>query len=141
MVSRQLALIVRLPLDQQGLQGALIEALERRIMGAHQLGWLLADLMVKLGLLGTVVGFIAMLGALTTLGSFDVAAIQGLLLDMSTGMRIALFTTLSGLGAGVLLGIQYHVVERGAEQLLARIAEVSAQVVALTSRQAHRGAC
>ena len=72
-----------------------------------------------------------MLGALTALGSFDVAAVQGLLLDMSTGMRIALFTTLSGLSAGVLLGVQYHVVERSAEQLLATAAELSVDVVSL----------
>lgn len=130
-VVQHLALLVRLPPAQQGLQAALTEALERRVMGAHQLGWLLADLMVKLGLLGTVIGFIAMLGALTALGSFDVAAVQGLLLEMSTGMRIALFTTLSGLSAGVLLGVQYHVVERSAEQLLATAAELSVDVVSL----------
>lgn len=133
--TQHLTLLVRLPPQQQGLHGALADALERRIMGAHQVGWLVADLMVKLGLLGTVIGFIAMLGALTTMGSFDVAAVQGLLLDMSTGMRIALFTTLSGLSAGVLLGIQYHVVERGAEQLLAHVSELSAEITVL--RGAH----
>jgi biopolymer transport protein ExbB/TolQ len=129
MVVQHLARLLRLPPAQQGLQAALVEALERRVMGAHQVGWLLADLMVKLGLLGTVIGFIAMLGALTALGSFDVAAVQGLLLEMSTGMRIALFTTLSGLSAGVLLGLQYHVVERSAEQLLATAADLSAEIV------------
>jgi hypothetical protein len=36
----------------------LLGALERRIKGRDSIGWLIADLMFKLGLLGTVIGFI-----------------------------------------------------------------------------------
>ena len=35
----------------------------------------------------------------------------------SAGMRIALFTTLAGITAGLLLGIQYRIAERGADAL------------------------
>lgn len=81
--------------------------------------------MFKLGLLGTVIGFILMLGAVTDISDFDVGTMQGMLRDMSGGMRVALFTTLSGLIGGILLGMQYHLVDRGADELLATITEVS----------------
>ena len=106
-------------------QGVLLGALEKRIKGRHGIGWLIADLMFKLGLLGTVVGFILMLGAVTDISDFDVGTMQEMLRNMSGGMRVALFTTLCGLIGGMLLGMQYHLVERGADELLATIGEVS----------------
>lgn len=106
-------------------QSVLLAALERRIKGRHSIGWLIADLMFKLGLLGTVVGFILMLGAVTDITDFDVGTMQEMLRNMSGGMRVALFTTLCGLLGGMLLGMQYHLVERGADELLATIGEVS----------------
>ena len=111
--------------ETTGEQSVLLGALERRIKGRHSIGWLIADLMFKLGLLGTVIGFILMLGAVTDISDFDVGTMQVMLRDMSGGMRVALFTTLSGLIGGILLGMQYHLVDRGADELLATITEVS----------------
>ena len=111
--------------ETTGEQSMLLSALERRIKGRHSIGWLIADLMFKLGLLGTVIGFILMLGAVTDISDFDVGTMQVMLRDMSGGMRVALFTTLSGLIGGILLGMQYHLVDRGADELLATITEVS----------------
>jgi len=106
-------------------QGLLLATLEKRVKGAHEIGWLVADLMLKLGLLGTVVGFIFMLGSVTTIEAVDLQSMQNMLTGMSSGMRVALFTTLCGLVGGVLLAMQYHLVERGADELLASIAEIS----------------
>lgn len=100
----------------------LYDALEREVLGRHELGWLLADAMVRLGLLGTVVGFIIMLGSVEATPDIDIAALREVMTGMSGGMRTALLTTLCGLVAGLLLGIQYHVVERGADALLAAVA-------------------
>lgn len=80
-------------------------------------GWFLADLMFKVGLIGTVIGFIVMLGAITDLRSMDFQQAQRMLGDMSAGMRLALYTTLSGLGCGALTGIQFHLLERSADAL------------------------
>ncbi len=106
-------------------QGQLLEALSKRIKSPQQLGWLIADLMIKLGLLGTVIGFILMLQSVPTVEDLDISTIQTMLSRMSDGMRVALFTTLCGLIGGVLAGIQYHIADRGADELLAGITEVS----------------
>jgi len=82
-------------------------------------------MMLKLGLLGTVIGFIFMLGSVTAVDSVDVKTLQTLLTSMSDGMRIALYTTLAGLSAGMLLGFQYQLLDRTADRLLALIIEIS----------------
>ncbi|MGB0712818.1 MAG: MotA/TolQ/ExbB proton channel family protein [Gammaproteobacteria bacterium] len=99
-----------------------VAALERHIKGGHEWGWFVADAMFKLGLLGTVVGFILMLGSVTEIGDLDVAAIQELLVRMSEGMRVALYTTLTGLLGGMLLALQMQLLDRGAEQLVSGLA-------------------
>ncbi len=106
-------------------QSHLLGVLEKRIRAGHDMGWFVTDLMLKLGLLGTVIGFILMLGAVSSVEDFDIAIMQNLLTTMSEGMRVALFTTLSGLLAGVLLGFQYHLLDRGANELLVLITELS----------------
>lgn len=83
-------------------------------------GWFIADLMFKLGLLGTVIGFIIMLGAITDLRSMDLNQAQQMLGDMSAGMRLALYTTLTGLACGALVGVQFHLLERSGETLARR---------------------
>lgn len=99
----------------------LIQMLDNQIKAPVRLGWLLSDLLIKLGLLGTVIGFILMLGAISGGGSVDISNIDILLTDMGSGMRVALFTTLTGLACGTLLGFQYFIVERAADVLLAQI--------------------
>jgi hypothetical protein len=83
-------------------------------------GWFIADLMFKLGLIGTVIGFIMMLGAITDLRSMDIHQAQSMLGEMSAGMRLALYTTLTGLGCGALTGLQFHLLERSVQALAQR---------------------
>ena len=97
-------------------------ALEREVSGPQENGWLVADMMVRLGLLGTVVGFIVMLASMNGAQDFDLATLRNMMTEMSAGMRIALFTTLAGITSGLLLGIQYRIAERGADALLSAIA-------------------
>ncbi len=106
-------------------QTHLLEALTTRVKGAQEVGWLAADLMIKLGLLGTVVGFILMLGSVVSVEAIDITTMQAVLFRMSSGMRVALFTTVSGLIAGMLLYVQYHVVDRSADELISNITEVA----------------
>jgi flagellar motor component MotA len=107
------------------IQTHLLSALDKRIRGGQKYGWMFADLMIKLGLMGTVIGFVLMLGSVASLQHYDVTTMQDLLHNMSGGMRVALFTTLSGLIAGLILGIQYQFLDRHADDLLAEIEELS----------------
>jgi NADH:ubiquinone oxidoreductase subunit 5 (subunit L)/multisubunit Na+/H+ antiporter MnhA subunit len=86
----------------------------------HEFGWFVTSLLVKLGLLGTVVGFVLMLQPLSTLESFDIENIQALLTNMTSGMAVALNTTLVGLIASMLLSFQYLLLDRAADELIAR---------------------
>lgn len=106
-------------------QELLLDRLENTINRGHEFGWFIADLMIRLGLLGTVVGFILMLGSISSVDTVDVHAVQQLLTNMSDGMRTALYTTFSGLTAGILLSFQYQLLDQGADRLLAEIIEVS----------------
>jgi hypothetical protein len=108
-----------------GEQAQLLAALETRVKGGHGFGFLVADLMFKLGLVGTVVGFILMLGSVVSLDSVDINVMQGLMIEMSGGMRVALYTTLTGLTAGILLSVQYHYLDWASDQLIADITDIS----------------
>ena len=88
--------------------------------GPIEFGWFMVDIELKLGLLGTNVGFI-LLGALTQTTQFDVSTMQKLLTQMSAGMGTALYTTFVGLIASMLLGLQYHLLDRAADELLLRL--------------------
>ncbi len=101
----------------------MLENMEKDISANHDFGWFIADTMIKLGLLGTVIGFIIMLGSVAVIDNADISTIQNMLIDMSGGMRIALFTTLAGLLAGMLLGLQYHFLDRGAGRLMGMISD------------------
>ena len=74
-------------------------------------GWLVADGLLKLGLIGTVIGFIIMLSAITEIDGFDFTMMKDMLQNMSGGMEVALYTTLSGLVSSILLTIQYSYLE------------------------------
>ena len=88
--------------------------------GQHEAGWFVASSLVKLGLLGTVIGFLLMLAPVTALESFDQSQVQNLLRQMTVGMGVALNTTLLGLVGTLLLGMQYLLVDRAADRLVAQ---------------------
>ena len=51
----------------------------------------------------------------------DLNAAKLMLTQMSGGMRIALFTTLAGLSSGLILGVQYQLLDRAADKLFGLI--------------------
>ena len=95
--------------------------LQQQVRAGHASGWFVADLMIKLGLLGTVIGFIFMLNSVAQMETTDLNAAKLMLTQMSGGMRIALFTTLAGLSSGLILGVQYQLLDRAAETLFGLI--------------------
>ena len=86
------------------------DATEATMMRFLNHGWLAADLCLKIGLLGTIVGFIFMLAPIRDLAAFDPANLQIALRAMSGGMAVALYTTLAGLVCHMVLRLQYQMV-------------------------------
>ena len=74
-------------------------------------GFFISDLLLKLGIIGTVIGFIIMLSSLSAIDEMNLSKMNNLLLSMSAGMKVALYTTLSGLIGSILLSIQYNFFE------------------------------
>ena len=101
-------------------QGLLLESFEVELRQGHDFGWFVADLLLSLGLLGTVVGFILMLGPIATLDAADQGAIRAALASMGGGMAVALYTTLTGLIGGMLLKVQGLLLDGGTRELVHR---------------------
>jgi MotA/TolQ/ExbB proton channel family len=95
--------------------------LSERTHGAHETAWWFAATAIKLGLLGTVVGFIVMSAQIGRSAGFDLDQVQNLLKMMTQGMAIALYTTLVGLIANLWLGLQLLLLDRLADRLAADI--------------------
>jgi hypothetical protein len=64
------------------------------------------NLMTQLGLIGTVVGFMLLLGAVSHAGAADVAAATNTMQKITSSVSIALVNTLLGLVCNILLNIQ-----------------------------------
>ena len=84
-------------------------------------GWFSADLCLKIGLLGTIIGFILMLTPIRDLTSFDPVSLQSALKAMSGGMAIALYTTLTGLVCHLLLRVQFQLASDAMHKLLTKV--------------------
>ncbi|MDR0808852.1 MAG: MotA/TolQ/ExbB proton channel family protein [Gemmobacter sp.] len=69
------------------------------------------DLLYKLGMLGTMVGFVMMLNSMGELSSFDVDTLRGALQQMIAGMAVSLLTTIAGLIGGILLRLEYNIAD------------------------------
>lgn len=76
--------------------------------------WFMADSMTTIGMMGTIIGFLIMLGtAFSNLNVTEVASIQQAIKFMSLGMSTALVTTLVGMVCGWLLRLQLVNYENG----------------------------
>ena len=105
----------RVPLDQTLLLRGLADALRR----PHQLGAFAGDALMKLGLLGTIVGFILMLAPIAGLDAADRASVKGSMGLMSDGMAVAMYTTLTGLIGSILVQTQYYMLDTATAKLFA----------------------
>ena len=90
---------------------ARLDVFADRLSKRNVSGRFLADLLLRLGLLGTIVGFILMLLPIGNIQDFDINLVQQLMIQMSAGMAVALYTTLSGLITSTLMKLQYLLVD------------------------------
>ncbi len=77
-----------------------------------------ANSLVILGLIGTVLGFIIALGGVNPEAAADVSAVGPMISTLIEGMSVALYTTLVGSVLNVWLMINYRMLERGTWYLL-----------------------
>ena len=70
-------------------------------------GWFVAETCLALGMVGTVTGFLYMLGtAFENIDISNVITLQDALASMARGMSTALYTTLTGLIASLIIKVQ-----------------------------------
>jgi hypothetical protein len=78
--------------------------------------WFASEAMITLGMIGTVAGFLLMLGtAFSNLDVTNIANIQAAIADMAIGMSTALSTTLVGLICSILTKAQMVILENSWE--------------------------
>ena len=101
-----------------------LEIYADRLRAPVELGWYMVDILIRIGLIGTIIGFILILGALADGPPPTGDNIQALLISMSGGMGTALYTTLAGLVTATLLGLQYSVLSRSVERLVGLLIQI-----------------
>jgi len=99
----------------------LLKALETEYAKKLSFGWLAADISLKLGLLGTVIGFILMLQPISELNNTSPEELKIALSSMSSGMAVALFTTLTGLVSSILIRLQFQLTSSSIATLINEI--------------------
>ncbi|MGB5705423.1 MAG: MotA/TolQ/ExbB proton channel family protein [Arenicellales bacterium] len=112
--------------EKEGLHAEALHArLVEKVHRGHNLGWFAVDFLIRLGLIGTVIGFILMLSTVYKLQNEEVSALQELLSSMGAGMQVALYTTLTGISASMLLSVYCKVLDRFADNLVGDIVRQS----------------
>lgn len=98
-------------------QTLLLRSLADRLRGSNAFGGFVSDTLMKLGLLGTIVGFIIMLAPIATLDAADKVAMRSSMGLMSDGMAVAMYTTLAGLIGSILVRIQYYMLDAATQRV------------------------
>ena len=107
--------------DTQGAgridQTLLLRSLADRLRGSNGFGAFVSDTLMKLGLLGTIIGFIIMLAPIAGLDAADKVAMKSSMGLMSDGMAVAMYTTLAGLVGSILVRIQYYMLDAATQRV------------------------
>ncbi len=106
-------------------QTLLLRGLAERLRGSNGFGHFAADSLMKLGLLGTIIGFIIMLAPIAGLDVSDKSVLKSSMGAMSDGMAVAMYTTLAGLVGSILLKLQYYMLDSATSGLFARMVRLT----------------
>lgn len=98
-----------------------LDLLNEHTHGPHGTAWWVNGLLLKLGLLGKVIGFSILALQIGQIQNFDATQSQDLLRSLTTGLGVALLTTMVGLVGNILLGLQLTRLDRYADALVADI--------------------
>lgn len=81
-----------------------------------EIQWFTAEACMTIGMIGTVIGFLMMLGdSFANLDIDDTSAMRETISSMAVGLSTALITTLNGLVASLFLKVQIGLVEHSDE--------------------------
>ena len=108
---RDLALKARMQGTGRLDQTLLLRSLADRLRGSNGFGAFASDTLMKLGLLGTIIGFIIMLAPIAGLDAADRTLLKSSMGLMGDGMAVAMYTTLAGLVGSILLKAQYYMLD------------------------------
>ena len=92
-------------------------ALRTRIASRITVVGHVANSLVLLGLIGTVLGFVIALSGVDPAAAGDVRAIAPMVTELIRGMSVALYTTLVGAVLNLWLMVNYHILAGGAVKL------------------------
>ena len=98
-------------------QTLLLRGLADALRGPNHLGSFASDSLMKLGLLGTIIGFIMMLAPIAGLDAADKVSVRNSMGVMSDGMAVAMYATLSGLIGSILIKCQYYLLDEATAKL------------------------
>ena len=94
---------------------------------------------MKLGLLGTIIGFIIMLAPITGLDAADKVAMKSSMGLMSDGMAVAMYTTLAGLVGSILIRIQYYMLDAATQRVFSDAVALTETRVTPVLERRHDG--
>jgi hypothetical protein len=97
-----------------------LDLLLEQTHGPHGTAWWVNGIQLKLGLLGKVIGFSILALQIGHVQNFDPSQSQELLKNLTTGLGVALLTTMVGLVGNILLGLQLTRLDRYADALVAQ---------------------
>ena len=121
-------------------QTLLLRGLADKLRSPMQFGAFAGDALLKLGLLGTIVGFILMLLPIASLDNFDPTSMKSSMKVMSGGMSVAMYTTLVGLVGSILVKVQYYILDNASAYLFDVTTDLTEVfVVSALERGAHGG--
>jgi len=118
-------------------QTLLLRSLADRLRGSNGFGAFASDTVMKLGLLGTIIGFIIMLAPIAGLDASDKSMMKSSMGLMSDGMAVAMYTTLAGLVGSILLKIQYYMLDNATARVFSRAVTLTETRVVPALERAH----
>ena len=120
-------------------QALLLRALADRLRGSNGFGSFVSDTLMKLGLLGTIIGFIIMLAPIAGLDAADKVAMRSSMGLMSDGMAVAMYTTLAGLVGSILIRIQYYMLDAATQRVFSDAVMLTETRVTPALERGHDG--
>jgi hypothetical protein len=113
-----------------GASDTALDILMSKTHGPHSTAWWVNAIQLKLGLLGKVIGFSILALNIGQLQSFDPNQSQELLKSLTSGLGVALLTTMVGLVGNILLGLQLTRLDRYADDLIEQAQTIGLRVLA-----------
>lgn len=104
--------------------GVLLDSFISQFRARTRFGVYAADMLYKLGMLGTVIGFIQMLGTIGGMSDFTTESLRESLQGMTGGMATALLTTIAGLVTGLLLRLQFNLADAVAADVVKKTVRI-----------------